>query len=183
MAECGLPKDVRLKDGRIATVSFLSGKDSARELQRFINAFVTERTFLGYDKRFSLKEEEAFKKTQLSLRRKREGHLIIARVGGALAGSTGARREKFKGRHNVSLGIAIAKPFRGIGLGEALLRANIRETERSLKPKNVFLSVLAPNERARKLYRKLGFRKFAVFPEWMLHQGKFVNHIFMRLES
>jgi RimJ/RimL family protein N-acetyltransferase len=182
MGDAKLPLEVKLKDGRMATIDFLKASDSAHDLQRFINAFVDERSFLGYDRRFTLKEEEAFKKMQLSSRRKKEGYLIIARVGGKLAGSTGARREKYKGRHNISLGIAIAKPFRRIGLGRALLLANIGTAKRMLKPKNIFLSVLAPNKRAKALYWTLGFREFAVFPKWMLHKGKYVDHIFMKLE-
>ncbi len=181
MAQMGLPKEVKLKDGRSASICFLSEKDSARELQRFINAFVAERAYLLYDRKMTLKEESEWKKTQLGKFEKREGYVLVARIGGAMAGTTGAYRERFKGRNNVSLGIAVAKRYRGIGLGEALLRMNITIARRLLKPKNIFLSVLAPNKRARSLYKKLGFGEFAVFPKWLLHGGKYVDHVFMRL--
>jgi len=182
MAKIRLPKKIVLKDCRIATMAFLSRKDSVHELQDFINSLVEERTYLHYDRKVTLRQEREWKKKRLGDMRKREGYVLVARVDGRIAGTSGAYRERFKGRNNVSLGIAIAKSFRGIGLGEVLLRLNIRTARELLKPKNIYLSVLAPNKPARSLYEKLGFREFAVFPKWMLHKGKYVDHIFMKLE-
>jgi RimJ/RimL family protein N-acetyltransferase len=178
-----LPKRVALKDGRIATIGFLGEKDSARELQGFINALVEEGAYIVYDRKATLKEENAWKKNNISKLKRRDGYILVARVDGKLAGTTGADRERMKGRHNVSLGLAIAKPYRRIGLGEALLRANIGTARRLMKPKNIYLSVFAPNKPARILYRKLGFREFAIFPKWLLHSGKYVDHVFMLLKK
>jgi putative acetyltransferase len=178
----GFLKKAKLKDGRIATIGFLSERDSVRELQRFIHALVEENAYMVYDKKTTLKEEREWKRKNISNLRKRAGYVIVARVGGKLAGTTGAERERMKGRHSVSLGLAIAKPYRGIGLGEALLRTNFETARRLLKPRNIYLSVFALNKPARALYRKVGFREFAVFPKWVLHRGKFVDVVFMKLE-
>ncbi len=178
----GIPRIIKLKDGRIAAIGFLSARDSARELQSFINAFVREGSFLLYDRKTSLKDEMKWKKAKLADYRKGNGQVLVARVDGKIAGTSDARREPFKGRENVCLGIAIGSGYRGIGLGETLLRLNIETVRKRQKPKNIYLSVQSPNLPARALYRKLGFREFAVFPKWLKQDGKYVDHIFMKLE-
>lgn len=176
----GMPKTVELKDGRKAVISFLSAKDGVRELNDFINALVDENAKIIYDRRVTLREERAWKRSKLAEFRRGESLLFVARVDGKIAGTSEARRGRFKERDNVSLGLAIAEPYRGVGLGEALLRANIGAVE-MMKPRNIFLSVLASNKPAKSLYRKLGFRRFASFPRWVRHKGKYVAHEFMIL--
>lgn len=177
----GIPKSVALKDGRSAVISFLSGKDGVRELNGFINALVDEDAKIIYDRRVTLREEREWKKGKLAERRRGESFLLIARVDGRIAGTSEARRGRFKEKENVSLGLAIAESCRGIGLGEALLRANIETAKMMMRPRNIFLSVLANNRPAKALYRKVGFRRFASFPRWVRHNGKYVAHEFMLL--
>ena len=177
----GLPKTVALKDGRIAIISFISEKDPVRELNGFINSLVREGAKIIYDRKVTMEEEREWKKAKLAELRKGESFLLVARVDGKLAGTSEARRGRFKEKDNVSLGLAIAGPYRGIGLGEALLRANIGLAKRMMRPRNIFLSVLASNKPAKSLYRKLGFRKFASFPGWVRHGGEYVDHEFLIL--
>ena len=126
-------------------------------------------------------QERKFIADQLEARKKKDGYLLVARVDGKIAGTSHAKRERGKERNNISLGIALAKRYRGIGLGEALLAMNIA-IARKMKPKNIFLSTFAANARAVGLYKKLGFRKFAVFPKWILHNGKYIDSVLMKLE-
>ena len=109
--------------------------------------------------------------------------MIIARVDGKLAGETGCKRGEHKEKGNVCLGIAIAKSYRGHGLGESLLRLNIETAHRFFgeEPKNIYLSVFATNKPATALYRKLGFKEFATLPKWLFHKGEYVDHVFMKL--
>jgi len=176
-----LPKDVKLGNGTKAAIAFLSAKDSVRELQRYINAFVDEKAYILADRKFTIRQEAEWKRNILRSQRKRQEYILVARVGGKIAGTTGGRREPFKGRNNVVLGISVAKPYRRLGLGEALLRLNIETAKKLMKPRTIYLSVFAPNKPARALYRKVGFKKFAVFPKWLLHGGKYLDHVFMKL--
>lgn len=172
---------IELKDGRTAEVSFLSKKDSTRELLLFINRIIAEKAYLIYDKKFTRKQEGEWKRKELEASEKKEGFLLVARVDGKIVATSGARMGNFKERRNVCLGIAVAKPFRSIGLGEALLRLNIRTARKLFKPKNIYLSVIAMNRPAYSLYKKLGFKEFAVFPKWIFHRGKYIDHVFLRL--
>ncbi|MFH0736996.1 MAG: GNAT family N-acetyltransferase [Candidatus Micrarchaeota archaeon] len=179
----GFPKKVSLKDGRTATIDLLSEKDSPREMRAFINGLVDEGAMISWKRCFSLKEERGFLDKRLDAFRRGEGYLLVARVGGRIAGDSGAERKEGKAMGNVEVGIGIAKPYRRIGLGEALLRENIALAERFFKPKNLVLTVFAENRRARSLYKKLGFKPFAVFPDWILHKGKYMDMIFMKLDQ
>jgi len=179
----GFPKKVKLKDGRIATIDLLSKKDSPREMLSFINGLIDEGAMISWKRCFNLKGEEEFLNRRLDAFRKRAGYLLVARMGGRVAGDSGAERKEGKARGNVEVGIGIAKPYRGIGLGEALLRENIALAKRLLKPKNLYLAVFSENKKARSLYKRLGFKEFAVFPDWLLHKGRYIDHVFMKLDS
>jgi RimJ/RimL family protein N-acetyltransferase len=182
MGRHGFPKVVELEDGRTACIDFLSKKDNVRELQGFLNALVAEKTYITYDEKITLREEIEWKKKRLREFRKGEGYNLVGRIDGKIAGLSGAHRDRCKARDNICLGISIGKHYRRIGLGEAILRLNISLARKMLKPRNIYLSVFAPNKPAVSLYKKLGFRKFAVYPKWLLHNGRYVDHVFMRLD-
>lgn len=83
---------------------------------------------------------------------------------------------------NVVMDVAVAKDFRRAGLGEFLMKKTIAEAKKKLKPKNLYLNVAKPNKPARKLYEKVGFRKFAVFLDWMKYKEKYHDVIWMLLK-
>jgi ribosomal protein S18 acetylase RimI-like enzyme len=178
----GFPKKARLKDGRIATIGLISKKDSVGELLRFINGLIDEGAMISWERLFSFSEERKFVSGRLTALRRKKGYMLVARVDGKVAATSGAERGLGKAKGNV-VGIGVAKPYREIGLGEALLRENIALAKTFLKPKNLFLTVFSKNKKARSLYKKLGFKEFAVFPDWLLHKGKYVDHIFMKLDG
>jgi len=170
-----------LDDGRVALVSFVGAKDDTREYLRFINRLIEEKANIVYERKFTLKEEEQWKKKQIESQRKKTGYTMVARISGKIAGTSGANRGNFKERENISLGIAIAKEFRGIGLGEALLRLNIRKAKEVFRPKNIFLTVFSTNKIAQSLYSKVGFREVARFPKWIKHRRKYCDSIYLKL--
>ncbi|MBU0532587.1 GNAT family N-acetyltransferase [Candidatus Micrarchaeota archaeon] len=178
------PMELKLKDGRLARVSFINKKDDTRGFLIFINKLIGERSCIIYDKKFTLKQEEGWKKTQLEALKKRDGYTLVAKIDGKIAGTSGAKKGAYKERGNVCLGIAIAKEFRGLGLGEALLKLNMRTAKRFFKPRprNIYLSVFETNKPAYALYKKLGFKEFARLPKWLLHRGEYRDHIFMKYE-
>ncbi len=173
--------EMKLKDGNIAEVNFLNENDTVAELNRFINKLIDENGYLLMERRITRKEEEEWKKSELEAQRKKQGYVLVARIDGKIAATSGAKRERGKGSDNILLGIAVAKEFRGIHLGEKLLRHNIKLARKKLKARNIYLSVFAPNQIAKNLYEKIGFKEMARFPKWLKQNGKYVDHIFMRL--
>ena len=181
-----MAKIVSLKNKQTAEISLLSPKVTARQLMEFINKIIHERAFIVYRKKITLNAEKEWRLQKLKDQKTNQGFLLVVTVDGQIAGTSEARRDRTDSTmQNIGLGIAIAKKYRGIGLGEALLRENIAECRRffSPKPKTIYLTVFKDNKVAQRLYRKIGFRKFAVFPNWVNHYGKFGDEIFMKLKK
>ncbi len=172
---------IQLKDGREAEISFLSKKDSTKELNRFINALVEEEAPIIIGSNVSLKEEEKWKKKEIEGSKRGERFVLVARVNGKLAGTSGAYRDRGKSKENVALGIALAEKYRGAGLGPKLLALTIKLAEKFFRPRNIYLSVLACNKPAYSMYKKLGFKEFARFPKWVIQRGRYVDTIYMKL--
>ncbi|MFH1393477.1 MAG: GNAT family N-acetyltransferase [Candidatus Micrarchaeota archaeon] len=174
---------IRLEDGRIAEVSFLSRADSTGELLVFINRLIAEKAYILLDKKLTLAQEEEWKKGELEGFRKKAKYTLIARIGGKIAASSHASCGIGRERESVMLGLAVVKPYRRLGLGEALLRFNINTARKFFrpKPKNIWLSVLRPNRPAYSLYKKVGFREFAVWPKWIKYNGKYLDSVVLKL--
>jgi RimJ/RimL family protein N-acetyltransferase len=102
---------------------------------------------------------------------------------GRLAGWVDINRGSFEEiAHTASLGMGVAKPFRGMGLGSRLLKACI-ESARRQGIEKIELEVFSSNAAARALYEKLGFsqegclkakRKFKGVYEDLICMGLFL---------
>ncbi|OIO22903.1 hypothetical protein AUJ65_04885 [Candidatus Micrarchaeota archaeon CG1_02_51_15] len=155
----------------------LSPKDSVSELRSFIAVFVKENAFLLMDKVPSMKKEREWFKNQLEKIKQGKAIDVIAQSNGKIIGKAEAKRGEMKNSDNVSLGIAILPEFRGAGLGRILLRELIARVKKEFKPKNIWLSVVAPNKRACVLYKRLGFEENARLPNWFKHKGTYSDEI------
>jgi len=91
---------------------------------------------------------------------------------------------KERQNHVGGLGISIRNGYRGIGLGEYLMKEIIKLTKKELKPKPkiIRLSVLPNNKPAIGLYKKCGFKKVAAVPKQMQYKGKLLDEIVMLLD-
>jgi ribosomal protein S18 acetylase RimI-like enzyme len=74
----------------------------------------------------------------------------------------------------------VGRPWRGRGIGRALLRAAIDRSRGRFEL--VELSVFATNTRARKLYESVGFRSWGVLPKGIQRQGRPIDLEHMVLE-
>jgi len=174
---------LKLEDGRTVEIFSLSNKTSTKELLSYINALIREKTFLRFYKKFTLKQEEEWKKSTLKSMKRGDALWIGAMYKGKIVAGTQGTRGLGKERENIEVGIAIAKDFRGVGLGEIMLKEVIKRVKKKMKPKNIFLHVAKPNKPAQNLYKKLGFKKIATFPKWFKHKGKYVDIHWMVLKN
>jgi ribosomal protein S18 acetylase RimI-like enzyme len=79
-------------------------------------------------------------------------------------------------------GLAVDPAFEGRGAGRALMEALI-EQARARGGTRMTLRVFAPNERAQRLYRRLGFELEGVLRgEFKVGDGELVDDLFMALE-
>jgi ribosomal protein S18 acetylase RimI-like enzyme len=173
----------KLKDGRVVDIVLLNPKIPVKSLLEYINSFISENSFLTHDKPLTLKQEkEWLGGTLKGIKRKEQLYYCALSEGKVVAGCT-ARQGLGRERQNIILGIAVRKEFRRTGLGEFLMRHTIAQSKKKLNPKNIYLSVAAPNKPAKALYGKLGFVEMGRFPKWIKHKGKFHDVFWMLLKK
>lgn len=165
----------RLKDRRIAAIRRAVPGDAAA-LIRNINEIGAEGEWILTDS------------IPADLKREREwirgfdnawSVLYVAEVDGRVVGQIDARISRFqKARHVASLGIAILKDYRDLGLGRALMdRALAWMKERDVE--KAVLEVFSTNERAIALYRKLGFEIEGSKKRHFKIRGQYVDDVMM----
>jgi RimJ/RimL family protein N-acetyltransferase len=129
--------------------------DHARDILREPQWSVTE----PHEFRMTAEEEENWIR---DFRRKPHSIMLVADVGGPgrpeIVGAVSfTTQSRFRMRHRGRLGIGVQAAYRGVGIGEALLRALLEWAAAEPELERVELSVFAHNTRAINLYRKLGF--------------------------
>ena len=84
--------------------------------------------------------------------------LLLAEASGTIIGSLSFENGRYRRvAHRGSFGIGVCKEWRGRGVGTALLGTLLEWAEANRVIEKVCLEVFATNERAIRLYRKLGF--------------------------
>jgi RimJ/RimL family protein N-acetyltransferase len=76
------------------------------------------------------------------------------------------------------LGIVITDGYRGVGLGEEMVRTALSQASK-LGIWAIELEVFATNEPAKHIYEKLGLKTFGTVPKKVLRDGKFVDVVGM----
>lgn len=105
--------------------------------------------------------------------------LYLAEVDRRVVGQVDGRISSYpKARHVASLGIAIVKAYRGLGIGQALM-GRILAWMQARGIEKAVLEVFSTNERAIALYRKLGFEVEAVRPRHYKIRGAYVDDVLM----
>lgn len=85
------------------------------------------------------------------------------------------------GLHRCEVGIGIEEPWRGRGLGRRLMEHAIDFARQAAGIAWVDLRVFAHNDRARTLYRSLGFTEIGTVPDRFRIQGKVIDDVLMTL--
>ena len=176
-------KEFKTKEGKKIILRDLARQDTALKLKTFYNDLVKERTHVLYETPISLAEERKWLTDTWRSIRKKDAILIIIEQDGRMVGSASANRMKQKNRYNVSLGIALSKDIRRMGIGTVAMQEIIKRVKKTMKPKHICLCVSSANKPGQKLYTKLGFRKVYRLKEWIHHFGEFHDEIFMILKK
>ncbi|AYC30527.1 GNAT family N-acetyltransferase [Paenisporosarcina cavernae] len=107
-------------------------------------------------------------------------HFLVAEVEGKIVGfSRCAGSSLSKLRHQVEFGVGVVKAYWGYGIGKQLLNESLAWAQHAGKVK-MTLNVLDTNEKAIRLYERLGFETEGVLrADKKLADGKFYNTIVM----
>lgn len=178
-----LRKDIVLEDGRILRFEPLNDTENAVEFRSFINALVQEHSYLLIERPVTLREENQWRKNQLQAQRNGEQIILKAIVDGKLIGNGCAKPGVGRNRGNVNLGIALARQWRGKGIGRFLIEELIVSSERKWHPKNIYLHVASANKKAQRLYESLGFRIIARLPEWFEYEEKYLDEYILLFDK
>lgn len=127
-------------------------------------------------------EEAAWLSTVLMAIETGEVVNVAAEVDGKLVANSEVRREKNEDvSTSGSLGIAVAKPYRRMGLGRQMLLTLLDES-RKQGVKTVELRALANNEGAVSLYQQVGFARVGIIPKKIRRRGALFDELIMSIE-
>lgn len=173
-------KEVLLKNGQKCVLR--SPKlDDAEQLIEYLKVSAGETDFLlKYPEEVNITVEKEKGILQRSIDSKRD-LMIIAEVDGKIIGNCGLSPigQKMRIRHRCSVGIALYEKVWGLGIGTALLSLLV-EKAIECGYEQMELDVVSRNDRAIKLYEKMGFVKCGNKPKAMKHRdGTYDDEIMM----
>lgn len=181
MAEIA-PVELRAKNGRPFIVRHASEADAAGLLacaHRYIADGVGQVMVPGEFNMTEEKEREWIR----GLRENPNELLLVAECAGTIIGNIDfhiGRRQRTC--HAGMFGMGVEKEWRGVGVGSALLGQLIKWAKSNPQIDKVSLRVLANNERAIGLYKKLGFKQEGYsLKEIKLGPNHYIDDIHMAL--
>lgn len=147
----------------------------------FINTISDEKTFITYQgEHETLKSETKYLKERLKdIKDKKVIHLMTF-YGDEEIGSCDIKMDEKTEKHIGLFGLAVAKNFRGEGIGKMLMELTEKEAKKNIPDlKIATLQVYSTNSIARDLYKKMGFTEYGVLPEGIGRLGKFEDSVLM----
>lgn len=176
-------KIVQLKNGKACLLRNGTEADGQAVLDNFNLTHEETDYLLSYpeENHFDVMQESQFLKEKSESENEIE---ILAVVDNVVAGTAGieAVGTQYKLKHRAEFGIAIAKKFWGLGIGQALLEACV-ECARAAGYAQLELNVVAENTRAVTMYQKAGFVESGRNPKgFCSRRTGYQEVIFMRLE-
>jgi len=162
----------KMKDGRTVLVREAEERDAVA-IQQIVESVASEGRYIV--------PESSRKDWDRAIReiKARKSLIIVASVAGKTVGMALLTRGKFaKNRHVGFLGISILKEFRGLGIGNALMRYIMKWAEKSGLEK-ISLTVFSTNKPAIRLYTKFGFQIEGVCKKHFKIKGKYVDDLIM----
>lgn len=108
---------------------------------------------------------------------------LVALVDGEIVGQAGLHMEKnVRRRHAAHVGIGVADPFAGKGVGSALMAELVNLADNWLQLLRLELTVFVDNQAAQGLYRKFGFEVEGTHRGYAMRNGVLMDvHAMARL--
>ena len=109
----------------------------------------------------------------------RDDHYFVAKVDGEVVGLAGLSVGRGRLRHSGHLFVYVAREMQGQGIGTRLVETLLNLADNWLLLRRVELTALVQNDRARKLYERLGFSAEGVRKLSVISQGKIEDEYLM----
>jgi len=174
----------RTSDGRSLLLRPFGPRD-APALLHFANAMFDEKRtnrdlgVVSFDKEPTMAEEREFLSEMIRGRERKEVVSVAAFDGIRLVGHCSIkRRMRSDVMHAGTLGIAVLDRYRGVGLGEELMREALLHARR-IGISLVQLTVFGNNSVATGLYAKIGFRRAGAIPGKIVRDGRQLDEVIM----
>ena len=170
----------RSRQGKNIVIRSLQQND-AEALCRYMNALSEERTFVRFQgEQFTLEEETAYITGQLQRMQQNQTIQLVALCEGAVVGVADVNRKDLVEKHVGVLGMSVAQPYRGEGIGALLLETLLKEATAQIPHlRIIMLEVFSDNTLAIAMYQKFGFVEYGRLPEGILHNQAYVDTVYM----
>ena len=119
-----------------------------------------------------------------TLKDMRKGNLIdiVIEMDGKIVGNAQIKRNLIDAaRNSGEFALGISKEAQNLGIGTRLMRTLIQQSK-LMKIRTIELDTLGPNERARHVYEKSGFKYVGKIPDFYNHYGKYCDKIILYQE-
>ncbi len=167
-------KKIKIREG------FDLKSEEADKFLDFINSLVEEKAKILIKNKKTLEEEKEWMKDTIENIKEGDEVFVYAKDREKIVGLASISRCKEAKDHIGEFGILIGKNYRSIGLGKCLMNKVLKKAKNNLSGV-VFirLGVYLNNDIAILLYKKMGFKKVAIIPEQLQHEGGLVDEIIM----
>ena len=157
--------------------------EDLEQLLEFINELSKEDTFITFSgETITREEEEKFLKSTLEKMRKGDQIMLLAFIRNHLIGNCGIERDfdaKKRSSHIGIVGISLKKAYRNDGIGFRMLKTLIDLSYEMKNLRFLRLDVYSVNEKAFKLYQKMGFIEYGRLPKGIRYKNELVDKIEM----
>ena len=167
----------KAKDGREVILRTPKWEDIDDALE-FVNSLVEEDAMVLVNEKKTREQEIDWLAECMKKLEKSQFIMIVAEVEGRMIGMVEVRPFPGKMSHVGSLGISVKNGYRDIGIGVDLMK----EAEKHaihMRLKTMTLEVFEKNDRAVRLYEKLGYSITGRLPESVFYKGEYQDVLIM----
>jgi len=166
------------KKGNKIVLRFASEQE-APLLTEYINTLSLEDTFITFSgEQLSLESEQKFLKNMAEKIEQGDSFMLFGFKEDLLVSVGHVERLGRRSKHVGEMGISVKRELRGEGIGAEMIRTML-EIAKRISLQMIQLAVFSPNNVAKKLYEKLGFKEVGTVPKKSLFHGELVDEVIM----
>ena len=148
------------------------------DMLEFINSLVEEEAMIAANQKQTRESEIEWLARYLANLEKGMRIGVVAEVDGRMVANCEISPRPGRMSHVGSLGISVKDGYRGVGIGQELMREAERHAV-AMGLESILLEVFSINERAIHVYEKMGYRKIGVIPGGVKYRGEHVDSVYM----